>query len=239
MNTNKYAILIDGGFFTKIFSPANSHYPTATDVEEVMKKVQTLPELSSKDLLRMFYYDAPPLQSKVRNPLDKHEIDLGKSDLAKNARKLHTELVMKSDFALRMGELKTNSWALKPKVFKRCSSTSGTASSPNFSSSSTCSPSFSSSSTYSPSLTIYPTDLFPEIDQKGVDLKIGMDIACMAIRQTVDTIVMITGDSDLVPVLKLARREGLRVYCVQFLERRLTDVLIMHSDKILNLSIVL
>ena len=86
MNTNKYAILIDGGFFTKIFSPANSHYPTATDVEEVMKKVQTLPELSSKDLLRMFYYDAPPLQSKVRNPLDKHEIDLGKSDLAKNAR---------------------------------------------------------------------------------------------------------------------------------------------------------
>ena len=83
-----------------------------------------------------------------------------------------------------------------------CSSTSGTASSPNFSSSSTCSPSFSSSSTYSPSLTIYPTDLFPEIDQKGVDLKIGMDIACMAIRQTVDTIVMITGDSDLVPALK-------------------------------------
>ena len=66
-----------------------------------------------------------------------------------------------------------------------------------------------------------------------------MDIACMAIRQTVDTIVMITGDSDLVPALKLARREGLRVYCVQFLERRLTDVLIMHSDKILNLSIVL
>ncbi len=229
MNTDKYAILIDGGFFTKIFSPANGRYPTATDVEEVMKKVQTLPELSSKDLLRMFYYDAPPLQSKVRNPLDGHEIDLGKSDLAKNARKLHTELVMKSDFALRMGELKTNSWALKPKVFKRCSSTSGTASSP----------SFSSSSTYSPSLTIYPTDLFPEIDQKGVDLKIGMDIACMAIRQTVDTIVMITGDSDLVPALKLARREGSRVYCVQFSERKLTDVLIIHSDKILNLSIVL
>lgn len=124
--------------------------------------------LENRELLRIFYYDAPPLQSKVTNPLDKHAIDLGQSDLAKNSRKLHSELVMRSDFALRMGEL-----------------------------------------------------------------KIGMNIACMAIRQTVDIIVMIIGDSDLVPALELARREG----CVQFKERKLTDVLIIHSDKVLEVSI--
>lgn len=229
MSSTKYAILIDGGFFTKIFRPANGdRYPSANDVESVMQAICSLPELINKELLRIYYYDAPPLQVKVKNPLDKHEIDLSKTELAKKARKLHSELVMKPDFALRMGELKTHAWTVKPSVFKRTSKTINNASA-------NCEIKELEMS----SVVIYPQDLYPEIEQKGVDLKIGMDIACMAIRQTVDTIVMITGDSDLVPALKLARREGVRVYCVQFKERKLTDVLMIHADRVLELSIEL
>jgi uncharacterized LabA/DUF88 family protein len=45
--------------------------------------------------------------------------------------------------------------------------------------------------------------------QKGVDMKIGMDIASFAYKRQVDQIVLVAGDSDFVPAAKLARREGI------------------------------
>lgn len=47
------------------------------------------------------------------------------------------------------------------------------------------------------------------VDQKGVDMKIGLDIASMAYKKQVDQIILISGDSDFVPAAKLARREGI------------------------------
>lgn len=52
----------------------------------------------------------------------------------------------------------------------------------------------------------------PSIEQKGVDLRIGLDLARLALREMVSTVVVVTGDSDLVPAFKFARREGIRVY---------------------------
>ena len=45
--------------------------------------------------------------------------------------------------------------------------------------------------------------------QKGIDMKIGIDIASLALKRFVDKIVLISGDSDFVPAAKLARREGI------------------------------
>jgi len=47
------------------------------------------------------------------------------------------------------------------------------------------------------------------VDQKGVDMKIGIDIASVAYKKQVEKIVLISGDSDFVPAAKLARREGI------------------------------
>jgi uncharacterized LabA/DUF88 family protein len=44
--------------------------------------------------------------------------------------------------------------------------------------------------------------------QKGVDMRIGLDIASMTLKRQVGTIILVTGDSDFVPAAKLARREG-------------------------------
>ena len=52
-------------------------------------------------------------------------------------------------------------------------------------------------------------DFFVTIRQKGVDMKIGLDIASLAYKKQVDQIVLIAGDSDFVPAAKLARREGI------------------------------
>lgn len=48
-----------------------------------------------------------------------------------------------------------------------------------------------------------------KVEQKGVDMKIGLDIASMAFKKQVSQIVLISGDSDFVPAAKLARREGI------------------------------
>ena len=52
-------------------------------------------------------------------------------------------------------------------------------------------------------------DIKHNVHQKGVDMKIGLDIASLAYKKLVNQIILIAGDSDFVPAAKLARREGI------------------------------
>ena len=52
-------------------------------------------------------------------------------------------------------------------------------------------------------------DISPTFKQKGVDMRIGLDIASIAFKKQADRIVLVSGDSDFVPAAKLARREGI------------------------------
>ncbi|KFC92763.1 hypothetical protein GLGR_3638 [Leminorella grimontii ATCC 33999 = DSM 5078] len=52
-------------------------------------------------------------------------------------------------------------------------------------------------------------DVRYETRQKGVDMKIGLDISSLAHNKNVEQIILIAGDSDFVPAAKLARREGI------------------------------
>jgi uncharacterized LabA/DUF88 family protein len=52
----------------------------------------------------------------------------------------------------------------------------------------------------------------PNLKQKGVDIKIGLDVAWVSFNHIANSIIMITGDSDFVPVIKTARRNGVFVY---------------------------
>lgn len=52
-------------------------------------------------------------------------------------------------------------------------------------------------------------DVRYDVQQKGVDMRIGLDIASLAFKKQVDQIVLVAGDSDFVPAAKLARREGI------------------------------
>ncbi|MCD7742207.1 MAG: NYN domain-containing protein [Ruminococcus sp.] len=47
------------------------------------------------------------------------------------------------------------------------------------------------------------------IEQKGVDMRIGVDISSLAFKKQVDQIILVSGDSDFVPAAKQARREGI------------------------------
>ncbi|RAV98991.1 NYN domain-containing protein [Pseudochryseolinea flava] len=74
---------------------------------------------------------------------------------------------------------------------------------------------------------------FPDFRQKGVDMKIGLDIAGMAGKKTVDKIVLVTGDSDFISPMKLARREGIQIHLYP-MENYLKHELISHADFIIR-----
>ena len=73
----------------------------------------------------------------------------------------------------------------------------------------------------------------PDFKQKSVDMKIGLDIAWMASKKTVDKIVLIAGDSDFVSPMKYARKEGLLVYLDAMGQKQVKLILKEHADFIL------
>ena len=61
-----------------------------------------------------------------------------------------------------------------------------------------------------PNKAVSDRDFIPELVQKGVDMRIGLDIAALALKRLADTVVL-AGDADMIPAMRFARREGLRV----------------------------
>lgn len=72
-------------------------------------------------------------------------------------------------------------------------------------------------------------DFILSIEQKGVDIKIGIDIASLAYKKQVDRIILISGDSDFVPAAKLARREGIG-FILDPIFNHIPDDLLEHID---------
>ena len=137
-------------------------------------------------LYRIFYYDCHPLSKKVHNPITKRHIDFSKSGEYKFREELIEALKRKRKVALRIGELKdNNNWHIYPNKVKE----------------------LLRGDIKLEDLT--EEDVYLEIKQKGIDMKIGIDIASLALKKFVDTIVLFSGDSDFVPAAKLARREGI------------------------------
>lgn len=137
-------------------------------------------------LYRVFYYDAPPLSGNATNPLDNSQIDFSSTVAHQLNRRLIEVLELESDFAVRRGHLVHSGWKLGNAAL-RSISRGGKKS-------------------------IEARDLVPDISQKGVDIRIGLDIASMALKRVAQNLVLVTGDSDFVPAMKLARTEGMKVY---------------------------
>lgn len=85
-----------------------------------------------------------------------------------------------------------------------------------------------------PAAPLQDQDFKPIFEQKGVDMRIGLDVASFCDRRTVDRIVLVSGDTDMVPVMKHARKEGLEVVLCQIPPPalRLHDDLVGHADLI-------
>ena len=72
-----------------------------------------------------------------------------------------------------------------------------------------------------------------DFKQKGVDVKIGLDIAWIAVRKTVDKIVLVAEDSDFISPMKSARRKGILVYLNTTDQKQIKIELKEHTDFII------
>lgn len=183
--SGKYAVLLDGGFVTKVLRQRSGVFPDSLDVLAECQRIQANPALAGKELLRLYWYDAPPATRVLTNPVDGSRIQLGKTPQHRQCKALHDALELTPHVALRMGALDVRGWRVIGSKIREMMARE------------------------SPSLRA--EDLQLDIEQKGVDLRIGLDIARLALRRLVDVVVVVTGDSDLIPAFKFARREGLQV----------------------------
>lgn len=203
----KFAVLIDGGFVRrKLGSPQRP--ADAADIRRLVRAIVEHAFLRDHVLHRVYYYDAKPLEGSVSKPLLGGTIDFGREPLASRSQQLFLELAREPFFALRMGELSFNGWVVKPRVLQKGAS--------------------------SAQLEITAAALNPKITQKGVDMRVGMDIAALALKGLAGIIVLVTGDSDFVPAMKFARREGAQLFLVP-LGHGVRESMREHSDLVLEL----
>ena len=180
------AILVDGGFYRKRAHALwgdKSAEERARELEDYCKQ-HILKEHA--ELYRVFYYDCPCSTESVYHPLKQKNINLRKSDVMKWSSLFFEELKKKRKFALRLGRLsKLSSYSISKDATKALLSGKKQLSD------------------------LTDQDFYLDIVQKGVDMRIGLDIASLAYKKLVRQIILISGDSDFVPAAKLARREGI------------------------------
>ena len=83
-------------------------------------------------------------------------------------------------------------------------------------------------------MSVTSDNLVPNVHQKGVDMRVGLDIASLTLKKQVEVIVLVTGDSDFVPAMKFARREGAQLFLVT-LGHKVVDEMREHADLVLDL----
>lgn len=187
----KIAILVDGGFYRRraqaLYGEKRPDERLADLITYCRKHVNDTKDKTHYDLYRIFYYDCPPMKKKVYHPLNQRTVDFSKSDLYKWMQDFLGALKGQRKVALRLGSLAEAQacYTLRPDAVKRLCHGS-----------------------------LQLADLTEEnfaldVKQKGVDMKIGIDIASLSYKKQVEKIVLISGDSDFVPAAKLARREGI------------------------------
>jgi uncharacterized LabA/DUF88 family protein len=225
------AILVDGGFFIKRLQklgylkapldPADAIFAFNKMCENHLgnlnhrygfsippQKNQRWRPIQNKysHLYRIFFYDAPPFEGRAHKPVSNQAIDFKTTEQAKFRTGLFEELKKTRNVALRLGELSAHSrWMMNERRQKQ----------------------ILRGQLKIEELT--DEDFSYDLQQKGVDMRIGLDIATLTLKKQVGTIVLVTGDADFVPAAKLARREGVEII-LDPLRNNISKQLFEHID---------
>jgi uncharacterized LabA/DUF88 family protein len=79
-------------------------------------------------------------------------------------------------------------------------------------------------------------DFSPDFEQKGVDMRIGLDIASYSALESVDRIGLVTEDTDCVPAMKHTRKSGAQVVLIHLRNRKVPSELAQHSDYVRSVA---
>lgn len=191
----KVAIFVDAGFFIRLFTskidPEMQMPPEKLAKEMWRYWIRHVDRKNGEELYRIYFYDCPPLMVKVQHPITGKEINFANSDITKYKQALHNSLIHQPYVACRMGILNVDTktdWGFirtdKTHSFKKLIKGEVKAED------------------------IDPNNVSLRPKQKGVDMKLGIDITSVVLKKLANKIILISGDSDFVPAAKLARIEG-------------------------------
>lgn len=208
MSDERVALLLDGGFVKKRLADKVKTFPPLEEVISLITDLLRHPDLSAVRLLRTYWYDADPFKQKRKNPIDGKQTNFATTLEANRNRELMSRLEIVPDVAVRKGELLFRGWRVHAGAMKELAK--------------------------DPPRTLKASDLEPVFIQKGVDMRIGLDIASLALKRLVSSVVLVTADADMIPAMKLARREGLRVYLHTMGTPDRRHDLFVHADRVLG-----
>lgn len=242
------AIMIDGGFLSKRLAKLVDQPERLTPVamcgiirSMCRKHVQKLTDDNGgnwhRHIYRIFYYDAPPFEGQAHHPISRRQINFAKSDQAAFQRELFQNLKKQRNMALRLGHLSNlGGWTVDhgrlAKLLRVKPNLDALRALPRGDDGGLVLDAATANSL------IEQADEWAKLEewmvkldlrQKGVDMRIGLDIASLTLKKLAHTIVLIAGDADFVPAAKLARREGVQ-FILDPLWQKVSDDLFEHID---------
>lgn len=208
----KVAILIDGGWFSKAIecSLPKGTFQHGITADVIYRNALLSLDATTEEVVKIFYYDSSPHEKKETHPISRVVIDYATTSANQARKRLFSELAAKDYVALRRGVVKPRGWTLTKDYISRLMA--GQVTPP------------------------MADDVFLNMEQKGVDMRIGIDVAMLSMKRLVERIVLLSGDSDMIPAMKLARREGIQVVLVNIQKRKLTEELIEDADLVRHLT---
>ena len=196
----KAAILIDGGFALKRLRSVRPDVDAADPVAVhdalqglVSSHLDQLHEVyggasPAALLYRTFYYDARPYDRRIHTPIGRRFVKFGETPQAVFRLALFDLLRRTPNVAVRLGETTADAdWIIRDETQKDLLAARRSWAS------------------------LTDDDFLPNVRQRAVDMRLGLDVASITLKRQADILVLVTGDSDFVPAAKLARREGAKV----------------------------
>lgn len=205
--TESVAVVIDAGYVLKLLDRFRSSTPNNRIEVGHLRAVADKAIESGEELFRIYCYHCPPYGGTQRRPFDGGNEDFGGSDVAKYHTALQESIRLAPRFAFRAGQLRWRGWKCKP------------------------------DSSLDPNTPARDLRWQPDFEQKQVDIKIGLDIAWLASKRIVDIIAIASGDTDFVPAMKFARREGVKVRLLTFAATSPHNNLVEHSDYVTEIDL--
>ncbi|HEX6039297.1 NYN domain-containing protein [Longimicrobium sp.] len=203
----KTAVLLDLGFVLhKLYALLGNRAATAAEIREFAERCINPTE---EELFRIYCYHCTPYGEVQTHPLTKQRIDFAATPTYIGMNNLLRELSLTDNVAFRAGELSFDGWVIKKRSAEEITRTGRP---------------------------LQGSDFAPDLKQKRVDMKIGLDVAWLASRQIVDRIILVTADSDFVPAMKFGRREGVQVILVTLSHRQVKHDLLVHADEVRSVA---
>ena|SRR2546423_514465 len=162
-----------------------------------------------EELFRIYCYHCMPYGKIETHPLTKAAIDFSATPLYAAMNTLIRELKISDNVAFRSGELSFDGWRIKRDAAGEIIKTSRP---------------------------LVADDFVPDLKQKSVDMKIGLDVAWLASKRIVDRLILAAADSDFVPAMKFARREGVQVILVTLGHKWVKQEVKEHADELRSIT---